>query len=193
MDDAAWSDDELPRPPEPSGERVKLRLPEDADAPALFEVFGDAEVMRYWSAPPMPDVEEARAYAERSRHYFAQRLALQWAIVRREDERAIGSVALFEIRRAQGRCSLGYTLGRAHWRRGLAREAVALALDVAFGALALRRVEADADPRNLPSAKLLAALGFVHEGTLRERWLVDGETQDSAIYGILAREWRTRP
>ena len=140
----------------------------------------------------MSELAEAEAFIERSRGYFEQRQGLQFAVVLLDDDRAIGTVSLFEIRRAQGRCAIGYTLGRAHWGRGLAREAVSLALDLAFGTLGLRRIEADADPRNVPSVRLLTALGFAHEGTLRERWHVDGELQDSAIYGMLAREWRSQ-
>jgi RimJ/RimL family protein N-acetyltransferase len=71
---------------------------------------------------------------------------------------------------------------------GYAREAVPLALGHAFGKLALNRVEADADPRNLPSCRLLERLGFTREGLLRERWRVGDDVQDSVIYGLLARD-----
>ncbi len=189
MVDAARTAWELAQAPAPAA-RVHLRLPVDADAPALLAVFGDPEVMRYWSARPMQGLDEARALVARSHTGFEQGQALQWAIGRRDDDLAIGTVTLFELHGEQGRGSLGYALGRAHWGLGLAREAVSLALDVAFGVLGLRRIEADTDPRNLASARLLSALGFQLEGTLRERWYVHGEIQDSAIYGMLAREWR---
>jgi dolichol-phosphate mannosyltransferase len=38
--------------------------------------------------------------------------------------------------------------------------------------------------------RLLTRLGFVREGTLRERWEVAGEISDTAFYGLLARDWR---
>jgi ribosomal-protein-alanine N-acetyltransferase len=44
--------------------------------------------------------------------------------------------------------------------------------------------------RNTASMRSLEKLGFKHEGHLRERWIVGGEVSDSAIYGLLAREWR---
>ncbi len=58
-------------------------------------------------------------------------------------------------------------------------------IDCAFATLGFRRIEADIDPRNHSSAKLLERLGFVREGILRERWLVADEVSDSAIYGLL--------
>jgi ribosomal-protein-alanine N-acetyltransferase len=67
---------------------------------------------------------------------------------------------------------------------------VRLALRHAFEELGLRRIEADTDPRNSGSCRLLERLGFVREGLLRERWLIDGELQDTAIYGLLRGELR---
>ena len=59
----------------------------------------------------------------------------------------------------------------------------------AFDQLGLRRLEADIDPRNAPSCRLLEGLGFVREGLLRQRWRVNGEICDSAFYGLLAEDF----
>ena len=61
-----------------------------------------------------------------------------------------------------------------------------------FDVLNLNRVEADIDPRNDSSAKSLLRLGFSKEGDLRERWIVDGEVSDTALFGLLQREWMAR-
>ena len=71
------------------------------------------------------------------------------------------------------------------------REALSALLDFGFQKLDLNRVEADIDPRNLASAKLLDRLGFQKEGFLRERWIVEGEISDTALYGLLKREWNS--
>lgn len=57
----------------------------------------------------------------------------------------------------------------------------------------LNRIEADIDPRNLGSAASLECLGFVREGHLRERWVVDGEVSDSWLHGLLRRDWKALP
>lgn len=64
------------------------------------------------------------------------------------------------------------------------------ALSYAFDELALRRIEADADPRNAQSLHLLERLGFQREGYARERWHVGGEVCDSVLLGLLRREWK---
>ena len=74
--------------------------------------------------------------------------------------------------------------------RGLASEAVRQALDFGFGTLGLERVEADVDPRNGASCRLLERLGFQREGLLRNRWRVGDEFADSVIFGLLRGQYR---
>ena len=69
-------------------------------------------------------------------------------------------------------------------------EAGSALIEHAFGTLNLHRIEADIDPRNVASARLLERLGFVREGLLRDRWIVGGEVSDSALYGLLERDRR---
>jgi RimJ/RimL family protein N-acetyltransferase len=73
------------------------------------------------------------------------------------------------------------------------QEALGALLDFGFGELDLNRIEADIDPRNSASARTLERLGFTKEGYLRERWIVGEEVSDTAIYGLLRREWRGQP
>ena len=59
-------------------------------------------------------------------------------------------------------------------------------LNYAFETLEFHRIEADVDPRNAASIRTLERLGFQREGYLRERWQVNGEIQDSLLYGLAA-------
>ena len=72
-------------------------------------------------------------------------------------------------------------------------EALQALLEFGFGELDLNRIDADIDPRNSASARTLERLGFTKEGYLRERWIVGDEVSDTAIYGLLRREWKVRP
>ncbi|MCW5633588.1 MAG: GNAT family N-acetyltransferase [Rubrivivax sp.] len=104
----------------------------------------------------------------------------------------VGTVSLFAFDAGNQRAEIGYILGPHAWGRGLMHEALQALVGYAFGALGLRRLEADIDPRNERSGLSLERLGFRREGLLRERWCVAGEVSDSALYGLLAREWRER-
>ena len=67
-------------------------------------------------------------------------------------------------------------------------EALVGLLSSAFSDMGLRRIEAEVDVRNSASARLLARLGFVREGLLRQRWVSKGEVKDVEIHGLLRSE-----
>ena len=179
----------LPAFPELRGPRVRLRGPRADDAAAVFALFSDPQVMRYWSRAPMTGIEEAHGLVAEILESFAQRTMLNWVVVDRDDH-VTGTCTLFHFDPRHRRAEIGYALRSHLWGRGLAREAVALALDWGFGKLGLHRVEADIDPRNDGSRALLQRLGFNSEGLLRERFFVGEEPTDSEIFGLLAEEWR---
>lgn len=175
--------------PELDSERLHLRPIREDDLPDLFAVFADPDVMRYWSTPPMRDLDEARAYLAGIARSFAERTGFKWAITRRGNDRLIGTTSLFRLDGPHNTGEIGYALGSAHWGNGYAAEAVRRTCQFGFEALGLRRIEADIDPRNLASIQVIEKAGFQREGVLRERYIYNGEIQDVVYYGLLAREF----
>jgi ribosomal-protein-alanine N-acetyltransferase len=169
--------------------RLRLRPVTPADDDALFAVFSDPEGMRYWSHEPLADLAAARAYRAKMEEGFRDRALFQWVIADRADDRLVGTTTVFGWEQAHRRAELGYLLGRAHWGRGLAQEAVRAVLAFGFGAMHLHRVEADVDPENAASVRLLERLGFTREGFLPERWFTYGEFRHTYLYGLLARDF----
>ncbi|NUS38709.1 MAG: GNAT family N-acetyltransferase [Lysobacter sp.] len=180
----------LPAVPCVPGNRLRLRPPRADDADAVFALFADPAVARYWSRPVMTARAEAEAQLARYEEGFATRESLTWAIAMAEDDALVGCCALFRIDSQHRRAEIGYALRADRWGQGLAREAVALMLGWSFDTLGLHRVEADIDPRNAASRGLLQRLGFRSEGLLRERYWVNDEINDTEWFGLLAREWR---
>lgn len=182
----------LPAFPQLQSKRIRLRGPRADDAHGLFGLFSDPRVMRYWSRPPMTTRGEAEGLIVEIDEGFACRTRLNWVIAQRQDDAVIGTCALFRFEPRHRRAEIGYALRSDHWGRGLAAEAATLALDWAFRALGLHRVEADIDPRNDGSRKMLERLGFVSEGMLRERYFVGEEISDTELFGLLAHDWPAR-
>ena len=170
-------------------ERLRLRPLAATDVPALYAVFGDAEVCRYWSRPALPDLAAADALLGEIERGFAARTLFQWGIAERATDDVVGTCTLAALSAEHRRAELGYALGRRAWGRGYAAEALPTLVRFAFDALGLRRLEADVDPRNARSIRLLERLGFVREGHQRERYEMQGEIQDAVLYGLLRREW----
>jgi [ribosomal protein S5]-alanine N-acetyltransferase len=172
-----------------SADRLVLRPLRAGDVPALFEVFSDAEVMRYWSTAPFGTEAEARELLRRIDDGFRARSLFQWGVARRSDDLVIGTCTLFRLERAHRRAELGFALSRREWGQGLGSQAVRRLIAFAFDTLDLFRLEADVDPNNERSLRLLGRLGFRREGHLRARYHIGGEVQDAVMLGLLRSDW----
>lgn len=169
--------------------RVRLRWIVEADAPALFAIYGDPVVARYLSRPAFTDMAQAEKLVATANACYADGSSVNFAVERREDRAVIGTAMLFRFHAESRRAEIGYSMARAYWGQGYMHEALRALIDYAFGPLGLNRLEADIDPRNANSAKSLERLGFRAEGVLRERWIVAGEVSDTGYYGLLSKEW----
>lgn len=175
--------------PELATSRLRIRALDLDDAPAVFAIFSHPEVMRYWGTTPMTALSQAVEKIGAIQDHYRSGDLLQLAIERRDDRQLIGTCTLHQIHLQNRRAEIGYVLGHEHWGRGYMHEALCAFVRHAFDAMKLHRLEADIDPRNLPSARSLERLGFQREGLLRERWIVGDEVSDSALYGLLAADW----
>ncbi len=170
--------------------RLSLRLLRANDVPDLLAIYGNAEVVRYWSHLPWTGRQQAEAMLTRDHAAFAEGSALRLGIELASEQRIIGTLALFNLSTANRRGEIGYALARDRWACGYMQEALTGFIAWLFGTLDLHRLEADIDPANLASARSLLRMGFQREGLMRERWIVDGQASDTELYGLLAREWR---
>lgn len=172
--------------------RLQLRFVDDRDADAVFRLFTDPEALRYWSFEPWTERAQAEENVRETQAAYADGSVLTFAITLAHAGNAgemIGKCRLSKFSEQNRRCEIGYILDRAHWGNGYAQEALAALVGHAFGALDLLRIEADVDPRNRASCVVLQRLHFVHEGHLRQRWIVGGEVCDTDFFGLLRQDW----
>ncbi|MDO9455190.1 GNAT family N-acetyltransferase [Nocardioides sp.] len=169
--------------------RLRLRPFVGTDAEALFALHRDAEVLRYWDAPPWEDPIRADGFLARCEQLAEEGSGVRVAIDRASDGSFVGWCSLSRWNPDFRSAALGYCLGGTAWGRGFATEAAHAVVQWAFDTLDLNRVQAETDTRNAASARVLEKLGFVLEGTLREDCIVEGDVSDSWVYGLLRREW----
>jgi RimJ/RimL family protein N-acetyltransferase len=172
--------------------RLKLRWMTEADIPGHHAVFSDPLVARYWSSEPWTDIKQAEQSIAETMAAYRDGTGVRFGIELLATGELIGNASLHHFFERNRRCEIGYALGSKHWGQGYASEALEALLDHGFRALDLNRVEADIDPRNVGSARVLEKLGFRQEGYMPERWIVHGEPADTAFYGLLRRYWDAR-
>lgn len=172
-------------------ERLYLRPLHDEDTDSVYEIFRDAETMRYWSTPPHASVADSRRMISRWATTMATGKMVTLAITEQNTsgDRLIGVVILHSIDDASAHAELGYILHRDFHHRGIASEAVRALVQHGFTTMKLHRIEAALDPDNHASKALLTKLGFSREGLLRERWCVNGEFFDGELYGLLVHDY----
>lgn len=139
--------------------RMRLCVPEVADAPALHRFQGDPEAMQYTFCAP--DLEASARHlriheARREQDGFAP-----WILRARATGDVIGwgGLAIDPEDPVYGP-EVVYVFAREAWGQGLATELVEASLDVAFGELELPWVGAFTRPANLASARVLEKCGF---------------------------------
>lgn len=172
--------------------RLQLRPLVAADAESLLAIYADAGVSRYLSRPAWTSIEQAHASIARDAAAVPAGEYLRLGVLLQGQDRVIGDVSMFDFVPQCRRAEMGYSLAADCHGRGLMHEALTALVDFAFTTLDLNRIEADIDPRNTASARSLERLGFAREGFLRERWIVAGEVSDTALYGLIRRDWAAR-
>ena len=172
------------------GAKVILRWLTAADLDALHEIFSDPDVARYLAIPRQPSRADTERFLDGIHEGYRTSSLYQWGI--EHAGRVVGTCTLGGIDWENRRAEIGFALARAAWGQGLMPDALTALIDHAFEELQLHRIEADVDPRNIASLRLLERLGFRREGYLRERYLKDEEIQDSVIFGLLRKDFSDR-
>ena len=170
--------------------RLVIRLLEKGDLPALFAVNGDDEVFRYSPRESWKTDADGQAWFDRVMAHRESGATMQFVLVLRESGRPIGTLAVFHFEESVGSAEIGYVLAREHWGKGLMTEALDAFVAFGFGTLGLKRIEAELDPRNAASVKVLERVGFTNEGLRRRNYFSKGEVTDTGLYGMLSHDPR---
>jgi [ribosomal protein S5]-alanine N-acetyltransferase len=105
----------------------------------------------------------------------------------------VGMIHLSQIYRGAFESGyLSYWVSEAFQQRGWMTEAMRLTLHYAFNELGLHRLEANIQPANALSIKLVARVGFVKEGYSAKYLKVLGEWRDHERWAIHHEIWNER-
>src|SRR5262245_3831201 len=175
-------------PPTIELDGARLRPLSWPDADALYAYLRDPAVTELTSYPvvSMPLVE-AIIVRSMSRWYAGE--LGKWGIVLPHDDQLVGICGFHEYSPGHRWAELVYDLARAHWGKGLMRQAVAAVLQWTFRQDQVDRVHAFVRVDNRRSGRLLERSGFVREGCLRSYRVCRGQPHDFYVYSLLRSDW----
>ena len=153
-------------------ERLLLRPARADDLEAMHTILSDPRAMAYWSSLPHTDIEQSRKWLQ---SMFDIHLPDGEDFIVEHQGQLIGKAGLWRFP------EIGFIFHPDHWGRGFASEALSFVITRAFDAHGLPKVEADVDPRNGSSLRLLSRLGFRETGRKERTWLV-GEQWCDSVY-----------
>jgi ribosomal-protein-alanine N-acetyltransferase len=166
------------------GRNINLRIVEKEDLPLLAEWFNKLEVFGEYN----PLHQMSKAEVEK---IFESPHEERLFIIEKKDRSKIGFIAHFYVLHVASRqLEIGYSLLPNERRKGYCSEAVKIMVDYLFLSKDTGRIQAQTDPRNIASQKVLEKVGFKKEGILRRTFFTRGEWRDAYIYSILREEWK---
>lgn len=166
------------------GTRVVLRRPEPADRERFRAAVASSEDLHgEWVNPPASDTAY-ELWLEASR-----RPTVEAHLATTRDAELVGVVNINNIIRGSLQSgSLGYYGFVPHAGCGLMREAVSLVITRAFDELGLHRVEANIQPGNERSRRLVESLGFGYEGFSPKYLRIGGRWRDHDRFALVKSE-----
>lgn len=151
---------ELPTTPLQTGTRVVLRHLRTSDLRPFQAYRHDPAVGKFQGWSPQSDEESYSFLAQMSQACpFERGSWFQIAIADRATDELIGDIGVF-VRPDATSAEIGFTVRTESQGKGLASEAVSLALALLFDRTSINVVEAIIDSRNQPALDLAARIGM---------------------------------
>lgn len=177
-------------------QRLVVRCYNPTDAEMLADSVNESvEHLKPWMPwahfEPSP-MEERIKRLQQFRGKFDMGEDFIYGIFNRDESRLIGGTGL-HTRLGENQLEIGYWIHKDFINQGYVTESTAALVRVGFEVLRLHRLEIHCDPGNHASAAIPRKLGFMHEGTLREKTPFFDRWSDSMIWSLLESEYPNSP
>ncbi len=116
---------------------------------------------------------------------FKKGTGINWGLIEKFTNKFIGYFGFWRIDAKNCRAEIGYALCPENWGKGFMMETFRTVIKYGFEELKLHSIEANVNPKNTASIKLLERFGFKREAYFRENYFFNNEFKDSVIYSLL--------
>ena len=141
-------------------ERLVLRRTTLDDAEHYFELRSNVDAMKHICKPLQKSVEETKELIYKINEMIAFNNGISWSVCLKSDNKMIGTVSFHRIMKEHYRAEIGYMLHPSFWKQGIISEAAGVVIKYGFENMKLHSIEANIDPTNIGSEKLLKKLSI---------------------------------
>lgn len=167
--------------------RLVLRRIRMDDAKDLHFFRSDKEVLKYIDKKPEKSLAKTKKFIKLLWALERKGSAVNWAVTLKGNDTLVGNICLWNIKKEHHRAELGYTLHPSLHGKGIMSEGVKAVLTVGFKKYKFHSVEANVNPGNKASIKLLKRNKFRKEAYYKENYYFNGKYIDSVIYSLIAK------
>jgi RimJ/RimL family protein N-acetyltransferase len=147
---------------------IALRPPQQVDVDAITAACQDPEIPRFTRVPSPYARKDAVEHVERVTKSWAEGgTEAVFGVTDATSGELLGSIGVLRLDEHPDCAEIGYWVGKASRRRGIATRAVRLVSRWAVGDLGVRRLELMTRVENVASQGVAARAGFTREGVLR--------------------------
>lgn len=165
-------------------ERLILREHTLNDLPQLFELRSNEQIMKNIDKKGFVDMSEAMEQLEKMKNGYETSTGISWGVtLKNGDNQLIAGCGLWRIVREHYRAEIGYAVLPAYWNQGIISEAIKAVCDFGFNRIGIHSIEANLNPENIRSARVLEKNGFVKEGYFKQNHFHEGKFIDTLTYG----------
>ena len=165
--------------------RLILRRKILTDAPELFILRTGDKTMEFIDKEKIATVQVAREMIKSMDVQIQNNAAITWGITLPGSAPIIGSIGFWRIVKEHYRAEIGYMLHPDFWNKGFISEAMNAVIDYGFEQMKLHSIEANINPKNLASRRVLEKQGFQQEGFFRENFYFNGKYLDTATFSLI--------
>jgi len=163
--------------------RLRQIVPSDADE--LVFLRSNEITMKYIDKEKTKSREEALNLIKKITDDINAGIGINWGITLKNENNLIGTIAYWRTILEHYRAEIGYMLHPDFNGRGLMSEAMKEVIRYGFDEMNLHSIEANVNPENIVSKKILEKFGFKQEAYFRENFYFKGKFLDSAIYSLI--------
>lgn len=176
--------------PELESERLLFREILLSDSKDLYLIESNDAVVRYMDKHKMESINDSEKYIRSCWESYKTENGIEWGIIEKKSNSFIGYCGFWRIVKVHCRAEIGYSLNLNYWGKGYMTESLKTMIIFGFDKLRLHSIEANVNPNNKNSIKLLEGIGFKKEAYFRENFLFDDKFLDTITYSLLEKDMK---